>query len=96
MHRVSNENFALRRSQWFGIGVLGLLMIALAVVLFGVIQFDYKDGALLALLTLIFLVNGSLAYSRLRDFRRIRVQMEGERKKLEETNMALKQVDGEL
>ncbi len=93
---ANNDDFALRRSQWLGFDLLGVLLIALAVVLFNEIRYEGKDVAHLVLLALIVLVNVSLAYSRLRDFRRIRGRIEREHKKLEEANLALKQVDHEL
>jgi len=51
---------------------------------------------LLVMVTLAVLVNGTLVFSRLRDFRRIRVQMENERRALDQTNVTLKRVDDEL
>lgn len=57
---------------------------------------NIRNATLLVALTLIFLVAGFIAFSYLRDLRKIRVQMQNERQKLDETNVALKQVDDEL
>lgn len=91
-----DEDFTWRRSQWLGICVLGLLLIALAVVLFLKTRDEGRDVALLLLLAFLFAVNGALAYSRLCDFRRIRVRMESEHQRLEEANVTLNRIDDEL
>lgn len=91
-----DADFTWRRSQWFGVVVLGLLLIALAVVLFFETRYEGRDFVLFALLALLLLVNGSLAYSRLRDFRRIRDRVASERRRLDEANVALKRIDDEL
>ncbi|MEK7295924.1 MAG: GAF domain-containing protein, partial [Actinomycetota bacterium] len=57
---------------------------------------NYRNTALLAVLALIFLVSGFVALSHLKDLRKIRVQMEIERQKLDDTNLALKEIDNEL
>ena len=93
---VSNENFTLRRSQRLGLGVLGLLLTALVVLLIRLVRFEPEHIILLVVVVLIILVSGSLVFSRLRVFRRISVQIEDERRRLEETGLALRRVDNEL
>ena len=93
---VSNEDFTLRRSQQLGLGVLGLLLIALVVLLIKIVRFDTEHVILILVVALIILVSGTLLYSRLRDFRGIRVRLDGEHRELEQTSVALKRVDGEL
>ena len=96
MPNANIKDFAWRRSQWFGIGLLGVLLIALTVVLLNRARHEGRDVVLLVLLGLILLINVYLAYSRLRNFRRIWVRLQSEHEKLEEANLMLKQVDIEL
>lgn len=91
-----DADFTWRRSQWFGVVVLGLLLFVVAVVLFFETRYEGRDFVILILLALLLLVNGSLAYSRLRDFRRIRDRVASERRRLDEANVALKRIDDEL
>ncbi len=93
---ANDKDFALDRTQWFGFGLLGVLLTALTAVLFNGIRYEGKDVAPLVLLGLIFVVGVSLGYSRIRDFCRIRVRIESEHEKLEQANLALQQVDHEL
>ena len=57
---------------------------------------NYRNAALLVALTLIFLVAGFIAFTHLRELKKVRNQMVIEGQKLDESNVALKQVDNEL
>lgn len=93
---VSSRNFTLRRSQWFGVAVLVLLVVIFSAAMLTNIRNDHKRTILVVLLVPIFLVNGSLVYSRLRDFRRIQAQLDDERRRLEEKDAALRRADDEI
>lgn len=93
---VSSRNFTLRRSQWFGIAVLVLLVVIFSLAILTDIRNDHEHMILIELLVPIFIVNGALAYSRLRDFRKIQVQLEDERRRLEEKDAALRRADDEI
>ena len=93
---VSNEDFALRRSQRIVLGVLGLLLTTLVVLLIRLVRFDREHNDLLVIVVLTILVSGSLVYSRLRVFRRIAVRIEIEKRKLEETDSALRRANVKL
>lgn len=55
-----------------------------------------RNAALLVALALIFLVAGFIAFTHLRNLKKIRNQMEIERQRLDESDLALKQIDDEL
>lgn len=55
-----------------------------------------RNAALLVALALIFLAAGFIAFTHLRELKKVRNQMESERQKLDESNVALKQIDNEL
>ncbi len=61
-----------------------------------IVRQNSRNAALLVALALIFLAAGFIAFTHLRELRKVRNQMELERQKLDESNIALKQIDDEL
>ncbi|MEO8363482.1 MAG: hypothetical protein ABI570_03760, partial [Ilumatobacteraceae bacterium] len=61
-----------------------------------IVRQNSRNAALLVALTLIFLVAGFIAFTHLRDLKKVRKKMEIEREKLDESNVAIKQIDDEL
>lgn len=61
-----------------------------------IVRQNSRNAALLVALTLIFLLAGFIAFTHLRDLKKIRNKMEIEREKLDESNVAIKQIDDEL
>ncbi|MFA5775514.1 MAG: GAF domain-containing protein, partial [Ilumatobacteraceae bacterium] len=61
-----------------------------------IVRQNSRNAALLVAIALIFLIAGFIAFTYLRNLKRIRSQMETERQKLDESNVALKQIDNEL
>jgi signal transduction histidine kinase len=61
-----------------------------------IVRQNSRNAALLVALALIFLVAGFIAFTHLRDLKKIRNKMGIERQKLDESNVALKQIDDEL
>lgn len=61
-----------------------------------IVRQNSRNAVLLVAIALIFLIAGFVAFTHLRGLKRIRYQMEIKRLKLDESNVALKQIDNEL
>ena len=93
---VSAESFAVRDSRWSSFVALGLLSLIFVVEVYEISTERDTNLAVVTLLALVLLVNGSLAASRIHDFRGIRRQMADEHRKLEQELEAREQADEAL
>ena len=93
---VSAESFAVRDSRWSSFVALGLLSLIFVVEVYEISTERDTNLAVVTMLALVLLVNGSLAASRIHDFRGIRRQMADEHRKLEQELEAREQADEAL
>ncbi|MEK7410845.1 MAG: hypothetical protein AAB327_05585, partial [Actinomycetota bacterium] len=93
---VSAKSFAIRDSRWSGFVALGLLILTIVLEVYEISTERDTNLAVVTMLALVLLVNGSLAASRIHDFRGIRRQMADEHRKLEHERQAREQADAAL
>ncbi|MEO5974868.1 MAG: hypothetical protein ABIQ38_06690, partial [Ilumatobacteraceae bacterium] len=92
-----NDDFSYSRGQQIAIGLLVVAIVALAIILFAEVQADAgQHSALLTSLGFIVVLNSYLLYSRIRDFRRVRIRLDNEHKKLAEATLTLQKFDDDL
>ena len=91
-----DDDFSLSKGQRIAVGLLLAAGLSLVVVLLADVRDVGRHAALLVSLGAVFLLNNYLRYTRTRDFRRVRLRLNEEHKKLADARLTLQKFDDDL